>query len=103
MLDKAAWEKADAVWRKGVEGIFNQLVQLLTTYHVTPFIPDGDEFDPSKHEALTNLPVSDKEQHNRILSTVQVGFTITTDQTERTIRPARVTVGEYTDSPVAHD
>jgi len=96
MFDKVAWEKADEMWRKGVEGIFNQLVQLLLSYQITPFIPDREKFDPARHEALTNIPVEDETQHNIILTTIQVGFLLKTDTTERIIRPARVTVGEYT-------
>jgi len=96
MLDKEAWGKADAMWRKGVEGIFNQLVGILSGYSITAFDPTEEKFDPAKHEALTNVTVDDKAKHNQILSTIQVGFVIKNGDTEKVIRPARVTVGEYT-------
>lgn len=97
MLDKEAWGKADAMWRKGVEGIFNQLVGILSGYNVTAFHPDGETFDPARHEALTNISVEDKAMHNQILTTIQVGFLHKDGETEKVIRPARVTVGEYTE------
>ncbi|MFN3188642.1 MAG: nucleotide exchange factor GrpE [Candidatus Paceibacteria bacterium] len=95
MLDKIAWEKADEMWRKGVEGIFNQLVGILSGYNITAFDPNGETFDPAKHEALTNISVDDNKKHNQILTTIQVGFLRKDGDTERVIRPARVTVGEY--------
>ncbi len=97
MLDKAAWEKIDEMWRKGVEGIFNQLVGILSGYNITAFDPIGETFDPSRHEALTNIPVADKAKHNQILTTIQVGFVQKEGDVERVIRPARVTVGEFTE------
>lgn len=96
MLDKAAWEKIDGMWRKGVEGIFNQLVGILSGYNITAFDPIGETFDPSRHEALTNIPIEDKTKHNQIQTTIQVGFVQKEGDVERVIRPARVTVGEFT-------
>lgn len=98
MLDKATWEKADESWRKGVEGIFNQLVQILSGHHISAFDPVGEAFDPVRHEALTNISVEDAAQHNQVLTTIQVGFVHKNGDTERIIRPARVTVGEYTEN-----
>lgn len=97
-LDKSAWEKADEMWRKGVEGIFNQLVQILSGYGITAFDPSGETFDPAKHEALANVPVTDKDKHHKILTTVQVGFERKEGDVANIIRPARVTVGEYNES-----
>lgn len=97
MLDKSSWEKADEMWRKGIEGIFNQLVGILSSYNITAFDPIKETFDPTRHEALTNIPVEDKAKHNQIQTTIQVGFILKDGDLERIIRPARVTVGEYTE------
>lgn len=95
MLDKNSWEKTAEVWRKGVEGIYNQLLQILSNYNVSVFNTDGEIFDPNKHEALATVPVESSESHNKILTTIQVGFMQKVNDQEIIIRPARVTVGEY--------
>jgi molecular chaperone GrpE len=98
MQDKEAWGKADEMWRKGVEGIFNQLVQILSGYNVAAFDSTGEVFNPIKHEALTNISVTDKKQHGQILNTIQVGFVLKNGDAEKIVRPARVTVGEFTET-----
>ena len=96
MLDKETWAKADAKWRTGVEGILSQLNSVLSGYGVTSFDPTGAEFDHNRHEALAQVPVTDKAQNNHDISVIQLGYEITVNGTTELIRPARVTVGEYT-------
>jgi molecular chaperone GrpE len=40
----------------GVEITHRQLLQTLFKYHVKPFDPTGDKFDPNRHEALYQAP-----------------------------------------------
>lgn len=96
MLDKKAWEAADATWRKGVEGIFNQLQSILRSYQVAAIDPTGQVFDPQKHEAMSSIPVENETKHNVVLTVMQLGYIQNDNDTEIVIRPARVTVGEYT-------
>ncbi len=96
MLDKAAWEKADEKWRKGIEGINNQLTSILRSYGVSAVDPTGEIFDPLKHEALSTIPVDSEAAHNQVTTVMQLGYVKTSDSGEEVIRPARVTVGEYT-------
>lgn len=96
MLDKAAWEKADEKWRKGIEGIHQQLTSILKNYGVREVNPTGETFDPVKHEALSTIPVTDEAAHNRVMTVMQLGYIKVNDGSEEVIRPARVTVGEYT-------
>ncbi|MBY0538167.1 nucleotide exchange factor GrpE [Patescibacteria group bacterium] len=96
MLDKETWAKADEKWRKGVEGILSQLNSVLSGYKVTSFDPTGLEFDHNRHEALAQVPVTDETQNNKVLSVIQQGYEIDVDGNKELIRPARVTVGEYT-------
>jgi len=96
MSDQAAWEKADPAWRKGVEGIYGQLKQIITKYQVEVIQPLGSVFDPYKHEALSSIPVSDKKEHDRIVSVLQPGYSITLgDSSTELIRPARVVIGVF--------
>ena len=56
-LDRAAWEKADEKWRRGIEGISNQLTSILRSYGVSAVDPTGHPFDPLKHEAMSTVTV----------------------------------------------
>jgi len=96
MHNKEAWEAIDEQWRKGVESIHNQLHNILDSYGVSEFNPLGDEFDPNVHEAMTNIPVDDAGQHHKVISVVQNGFKRKNGDMDELLRPARVTVGEYT-------
>lgn len=98
MADKEAWAEAPEKWRKGVEGINAQLHSLLLSYKVNPVSPEGEQFDPSKHEALTNVPVSKKSDHNKVVSVIQQGFEMTNGDSTTIVRPARVTVGEFSET-----
>jgi molecular chaperone GrpE len=95
MLDKATWEKGDEKWRKGIEGINNQLQSILRGYGIQSFDPTGQTFDPARHEALTMITVHDEAEHHKVLSVMQLGYEQTDGADTITIRPARVTVGEY--------
>jgi molecular chaperone GrpE len=96
MLDKEAWEKADEKWRKGIEGINNQLTSILRGYGVSAVDPTGHPFDPIKHEAMSTVTVANESEHNQVMTVMQLGYIKATDNGEEVIRPARVTVGEYT-------
>ncbi len=96
MNDKALWEKADTAWRKGIEGIFNQLQSLLAQYKVTLIAGTGETFDPRRHEALGVIPVTDKKDHDTVINVIQSGYEITHGSgTTELIRPARVTIGNF--------
>ncbi len=95
MQNQTIWESVDKNWRIGVEGIFAQLQALFTSYQVRIDKPLGKTFDPQKHDALKNEPVTDQADHDHILSVVQAGFIRTSGGEEVTIRPARVIVGTF--------
>jgi len=96
MLDKETWGKADDKWRKGVEGILSQLNSVIASYNVTSFDPTGTTFDHNRHEALAQVPVTEESQNNQVISVIQLGYEIEINGSKELIRPARVTVGEYT-------
>ena len=54
--------------------------------------PEGEPFDPSKHEAMTLAP-SDTAEPNTVLTVVQKGYAIH----DRLLRPARVIVAREPD------
>lgn len=55
--------------------------------------PEGEPFDPAKHEAMTLAP-SDTVEPNTVLTVVQKGYAIH----ERLLRPARVIVAREPDA-----
>lgn len=95
MHDKETWSKIDETWRKGIESIHSQLHNILDSYDVKEINPEGTEFDPNIHEAITNVPVNNKKLHNKVISVIQTGFVRIVGNKEELIRPARVTIGEY--------
>lgn len=94
MSNKEAWEKTDAVWRKGVEGIFAQLQGLLSSYQVETLHPEGQTFNPHEHEALSTVPTDDESKNDTVISVIQKGYRLKKgDGTSEIIRPARVVIG----------
>jgi molecular chaperone GrpE len=94
--NKDAWEKADENWRKGIEGIHTQLTKLVESYGVTVIDPEGQDFDPYKHEAIGTTPVTDQSLDNKVVHVLQKGYEMNVDDKMEVIRPARVTTGSYT-------
>jgi len=95
MSDEKAWEAIDATWRKGIESIKNQLDAILTSYGVVEIHPQGETFDPNLHEAMTNVPTQNKDEHHKVMQVIQNGFIRKIGDSTELIRAARVTVGEY--------
>ncbi|KAF8636550.1 hypothetical protein AX17_003362 [Amanita inopinata Kibby_2008] len=75
----------------GVEMTHRLLLQTLFKYHVKPFDPTGDKFDPNRHEALYQAPIPGKEP-GTVLECQKVGYTIK----DRVLRAAQVGVVQDT-------
>ncbi len=93
--NKEAWEKADENWRKGIEGIHTQLQKLIEGYGVKEINPEGQPFDPYKHEAIGTTPVTDQSLDHTVVAVLQKGYEMDTGEAMEVIRPARVTTGAY--------
>jgi len=74
---------------QGVEITQRQLLQTLFKYHVKPFDPTGDIFDPNFHEALYQAPIPGKEP-GMVIDCQKVGYTIK----DRVLRAAQVGVAQ---------
>ena len=92
MANKAVWEQADENWRKGIEGINSQLLQILKDNGVVPVDPSGEAFDPARHEAIGTTEVEDNEI-DKVVMVMQQGYEMTLGDKTELIRPARVTTG----------
>ncbi|TFY60787.1 hypothetical protein EVG20_g7292 [Dentipellis fragilis] len=75
----------------GVDMTHRLLLQTLFKYHVKPYDPTGDHFDPNKHEALYQAPIPGKEP-GTIIDCQKTGFTIK----DRILRAAQVGVVQDT-------
>ncbi|KAI0054074.1 GrpE nucleotide exchange factor, partial [Auriscalpium vulgare] len=75
----------------GVEMTQRLLLQTLFKYHVKPFDPTGDKFDPNRHEALYQAPVPGKEP-GTVIDCQKNGYMIK----DRVLRAAQVGVAQET-------
>lgn len=87
--DEDAWNSVDEKWRSGIDAIHSKLLSLLIQHNVTEVDPQGETFDPEVHEAVSNIPVEDDSQVDKIITVMQKGYM----KNETIIRPARVIVG----------
>lgn len=78
-----------SVFAKGVQIIYDQMLDILKSYGVEQIKALGDSFDPSLHEAMMQKAVPDKEE-NIILEEFQKGYKLN----GRLIRPSRVVVNK---------
>ncbi|KAJ7632626.1 GrpE-domain-containing protein [Roridomyces roridus] len=77
----------------GVEITQRQLLQTLFKYHVKPFDPTGDQFDPNRHEALYQAPIPGKTP-GTVIDCQKIGYTIR----DRILRAAQVGVAQESQS-----
>ncbi len=92
----AAADSADAEAKPDVEALLEGkratlrlLDAALEQAGVAEFDPEGEPFDPARHEAMTMQP-SDTAEPNTILTVIQKGYSIH----DRLLRPARVIVSQ---------
>jgi molecular chaperone GrpE len=89
--DRAAWEKVDPNWRKGVEYIYTQMNSIFEEYDVKPVGVVGEPFDPAMHQSMQMTPTDKKADDHKVSEVIQKGYKLGS----RVIRPARVNVFEY--------
>ncbi|MDP2650329.1 MAG: nucleotide exchange factor GrpE [bacterium] len=81
------WESVDEVWRRGVEHINAQFLDVLNAHGIRAFCSIGEEFDPALHEAMDERKEPDAKPHT-IVSVVRKGY----KADEHVLRPARVII-----------
>lgn len=77
---------AGLTWVDGIRLIFRKFQALLDMAGVEEIAADGESFDPSVHEAISEAP----GEANKVVSVVQKGYKLG----DRVIRPAMVIVGK---------
>ena len=87
-LNKEAWEKVDANWRKGVEYIYAQMYSVLESRGLTEIGKVGEQIDPRLYVAVEEIPATEPSQANTVAEVVQKGYRLHS----KVIRPAKVKV-----------
>ena len=86
-------EKAEiTVIKEGLELTLRSFEGSLETAGIVPINPDGEAFDPEKHEAISVVE-DDRKEPNTVIDVIQRGFTIQ----NRILRPAKVVVTKKSD------
>ena len=94
-LKSAEDHKTDCSVTEGFRLVYNQLLDVLKKYNVTPIEAIGEAFDPHRHEALTHMP-SD-EPAETIVAEVRRGYLLG----EKLLRAAQVVVSSGSPSAEA--
>lgn len=89
--DKESWEKVDKNWRTGVEYINTQLMNVLTNHGLKVVNPIGEKFNHSRDEAVETVKVDDRENDDKILGVIRVGYELNGKE----LRAPKVKVGHY--------
>lgn len=88
--DTEAWKSVDENWRKGIEMIYNQLLEILKDNNVEEIKSLGETFDPKIHECVETVEIEDEKDDDKILEVIQKGYRID----DKIIRHPRVKVGK---------
>lgn len=89
------WESMPKEWKVGIQGIYQQILSVLTEEGLEVLDPTGSEFNPELHESMSVISVEDASQDHVVQQTIQKGLLMNGNL----IRPAKVVVGEYTANP----
>ncbi len=91
-------QSGDENFRKGIEAVYSNLLKSLDRIDIVRFDPTGEPFNPYHHEALREVPTSEKEKDHTVESVHRAGFKISSTalDDDRIVRPAQVSVYSHT-------
>ena len=89
LAEEKAGEQMPESFIEGVEMTLNEILKILSRYHVTPIEAKGKPFDPVFHEAVMQEP-SDDQPENTVINEFQKGYLIH----DRLLRPSMVVVSK---------
>jgi len=76
-------------WSEGIELIYKKLQGILESEGISEIKAEGEQFDPTRHEALTQEPSSAHES-GQIIEVIQKGYLIG----DRVLRPTLVRIAQ---------
>jgi molecular chaperone GrpE (heat shock protein) len=90
-VDRAIAASTEPSAIAGMQLVKRQLEAVLRGYGVQRIDATGAAFDPQLHDAITTLPVTDPEQHRKVVDQIEPGYRFG----DALLRPAKVVVGSY--------
>jgi molecular chaperone GrpE (heat shock protein) len=90
-VDRAIAASTEPSAIAGMQLVKRQLEAVLRGYGVERIDATGAAFDPQLHAAITTLPVTDPEQHRKVVDQIEPGYRFG----DALLRPAKVVVGSY--------
>lgn len=88
--EKQLQESESASIREGVQLVFTKLRNTLQARGLKPMITIGTDFDPDKHEAITEIPAPSPESTGKVVDELEKGYYLN----DKIIRFAKVIVGK---------
>jgi molecular chaperone GrpE len=76
--------------KNGVQLVFNKLKNILQSKGLKPMESINSDFDPDKHEAITEVPAPSADLKGKVLDEVEKGYYLN----DKIIRFAKVVVGK---------
>lgn len=74
--------------KKGIEMVYDSLIQAFDKEGIEIIDPLGEQFDPNFHEAYTQVPAADGQESNEVAQVFEKGFKLH----DRVLRAAKVSV-----------
>lgn len=74
--------------KKGIQMVYNSLLQAFDKEGIKLIDPLGEQFDPNYHEAYTQVPASEGQESNEVAQVFEKGFKLH----DRVLRAAKVSV-----------
>ena len=82
-------EGSTEVFSEGVQLVYHKLYQVLKTRGLEPMNTENVEFDPERHDAITEIPAPEESFKGKVMDTVEKGYLLN----DKIIRYAKVVVG----------
>lgn len=89
--NEEAWEAVDENWRRGVEYIHTQFMNVLEEKGLKAINPIGQKFDHNKHDSVEMVDMDNKEKTDIIAEVVQKGYELN----GKVLKPAKVKVYNF--------
>ncbi len=86
--NEEVWKSVDENWRKGVEYIHTQLMNVLESKGLKNISPLGEKFDHNKHESVEMLKTENKDEVDKVAEVVREGYELN----GKVLKPAKVKV-----------
>ncbi|MEI6494693.1 MAG: nucleotide exchange factor GrpE [bacterium] len=91
--NQEAWNSVPENWRKGVEYIYSNLVNIFDNNGLVEINPLGQDFNPAEQHSIGTVNIANKNQIDKVVEVLKKGYSLK----GKVIRPAHVKVGIFQD------